>query len=64
MVEEITDVLNPNCIADLKVGQILMFVKDGERVDVKITKILKRTKRVWGKEITTYAKDDIVFDEI
>lgn len=53
---EITDDLTPEGIEKLKKDQILMFRKNGQRLDLKITRI--KGGRVWAKRIKTYAKND------
>ena len=56
---EITDVLSKKGINRLKTGQILMFKNDKKRTDIKITKLDKKNKRAWGKEVKTYAPKEI-----
>lgn len=55
---EITDQFMPEGIAKLKVNQILIFNKDGEKTELKITK--KNKGRIWAKEVKTYSQDEIV----
>lgn len=55
---EITNILTPEGIKKLKKGQILMFVKDGKRNDIKITRMSKG--RVWAKRVDTYDPEDLV----
>jgi hypothetical protein len=56
--EEITDVLTPEGVARLQVGQVLMFDYEGSRNDMKITKI--KNGRVWAKRIKTYHPDEVL----
>lgn len=57
-VEEISDIFTPEGVEKLKVGQILIFHKDGKRIDLKITKIANG--RVWAKQVVTFREDELV----
>lgn len=48
--EEITDVLTPKGVRELKKGQVLMF----DKVHMQITR--KRGKRVWAKRTILYTE--------
>lgn len=56
---EITEAISDEGISKLKVGQILMFKKDGKRVDMKITRILRKDNRIWAKVVATFDPMDI-----
>ena len=55
--EEITDIFTPEGITRLKKGQLLVFHKEGKRIDLKITKIAN--SRVWAMEIKTYSEEEM-----
>lgn len=55
--EEITDMLTPKGLAELKVGQVLTFNYEGSPIHLKIT---RRTKaRVWARHIRLFKQDEI-----
>ncbi|MDP4225048.1 MAG: hypothetical protein Q8910_01565 [Bacteroidota bacterium] len=56
--EEITDILTPKGIEELKVGQILRFQKDGQTIELKITK--KAKGRLWAAPTMTFGPTDLV----
>lgn len=57
---EITDILTPEGIEKLEKGKILIFDKDGQRAELKITKVDKKNQRVWAQKVVTYRTDEIV----
>lgn len=59
-VEEITDVLTPEGIARLKVGQVLMFDYEGSRNELKISRI--KHGRVWARPIQTVLPNQVLVD--
>lgn len=64
--KEISDIFTPEGAAKLQTGQILIFDKDGRKIELKITKILKKNKRkprVWAREVTTYAPEEIAIND-
>jgi hypothetical protein len=56
---EISDVLTEEGIAILKVGQVLMFKKKDNRVDLKITKLDRKHGRAWARVIATFDVEDV-----
>lgn len=59
---DITDDLMPTAIELLKKGHIFIFDRDGERFELKITKI--HNGRVWAKEVKTWRPDQIAITDI
>ena len=57
--QEITDVLTPEGIDKLKKGQILGFMHEGSRNDLRITKINKKSHRAWAIPVKTYDMEDM-----
>ncbi len=60
--QRIDDVLTPEGIARLQVGQVLMFRYEGSRNDMKIMKIDK--DEVWAKQITTRDPNEVLVDGV
>lgn len=60
MTEEITDIIKPEAIEKLNKNQILTFMRaNGQRIDLKITKIDKKNHRIWAKRTLTFPAEDI-----
>jgi len=57
--ENISDILTPEGIAKLKVGQILIFSYEGSRNELKITKLNKKKGQAWARPVTTYDPEEI-----
>jgi hypothetical protein len=57
-IENITDIFTKKGIKKLKVGQILIFNKDNDRIELKITKITD--DKVMAKRVVTYREDELV----
>lgn len=51
--ERIDDILTPEGIARLEVGQVLMFDFEGSRNDLKI-RMISKAGHVWAQKIDTY----------
>jgi hypothetical protein len=49
--EELTDVISPEGIKALKVGQILGFSYEGSPIRIKITRKDTKNMRIWGEHI-------------
>jgi len=57
--EDISDIFTPEGIARIKKDQVLMFEYEGERVELKITKVNKKSGKVFAKRVTTYHPDEV-----
>jgi hypothetical protein len=57
--QEISDVLTPEGLQKLKVGQILIFNYEGSRNEFKVTKLNKKSGKCWVKPVTTYSEDQV-----
>ncbi len=59
--EEITDLFNPLSIADgvFKKDQILKFNFEGSITCLKITKVNKKSRRMWAREVELYKEDEV-----
>lgn len=51
MKEEITDLISPKAIQELKVGKVLVFDYEGSRTYIKITRKDTKAMRMWGQRI-------------
>lgn len=59
--EEITDILTPQGIKKILVGQVLIFKDKNKRIDLKITEKIKN--RVWAQKIKTYSVGELAIAE-
>jgi len=57
----ITDILTPQGIEKLKVGQVLMFDFEGSRNELKIMR--KTESSVWAKRISTVLPEQVMVKE-
>ena len=54
---DITDILTPKGIKNLKVGQVLLFEFEGSETQIKIMR--KQKGKVWAKEVYLYKEDEV-----
>jgi hypothetical protein len=59
VTEDISDIFTPEGIQRIKKDQVLMFEYEGERVELKITKVNKKSGKVFAKRIKTYHPDEV-----
>lgn len=55
--EDITDMLTPQGVEGLKVGQVLVFDYEGSQTHLRITR--KVRNRVWAKEVRFYTDKEV-----
>lgn len=58
--QEIGDIFTKEGIGKLKTGQVLRFLKDENTiVELQITKINRKSCKVWAQDIKTYHPDEV-----
>lgn len=61
--QEIGDVFTKDGIAKLKTGQILRFDYEGSMNEYKITKLNRKSGKVWVKDVKTYHPDQVEVED-
>lgn len=55
--EDISDILTPEGVARLKVGQVMIFTFEGSPIHLKIMR--KRNGKVWAKPVHLYTEEEM-----
>lgn len=56
--EDISEVFTPKGLAKIKTGQLLRFDYEGNITEYIITKINRKSSKVWAREVKTYLPDE------
>lgn len=57
--QEIGDIFTKEGVAKLKTGQILRFSYEGSMNEYKITKLNRKSGKVWVDDVKTYHPDQV-----
>lgn len=63
---DMSEAFTPEGINKLKQGQVLIFDFEGSKNEYKITKINKKSSKVWAKPTTLYTEEQMIdkWDEV
>lgn len=61
--QEIGSEFTKEGLAKLKVGQLLRFNYEGSIIEFIITKLNRKSGKVWVKDVTTYHPDEVSVED-